>query len=58
MTASLARVPATASAADLCGALRQDGAVIVEDLLDAELLERFNKELDPLMRRSTRTGAS
>ena len=49
MTASLARVPATASTADLCEALRQDGAVIVEDLLDSELLERFNKELDPLM---------
>ena len=29
--------------------MREDGGVIVEDLLDAELLDRFNRELDPLM---------
>lgn len=49
MTATLARIPASASAATLLAALERDGAVIVEELLDADLLERFNRELDPLM---------
>jgi ectoine hydroxylase-related dioxygenase (phytanoyl-CoA dioxygenase family) len=30
-------------------ALQRDGAVIVEDLLDADVLARFNAELDPLL---------
>ena len=30
-------------------ALREDGAVIVEELLDPDLLGRFNAELDPLL---------
>jgi len=43
----LARIPVTAPAAEIVGALEQDGAVIVEDLLDADVLARFNAELDP-----------
>ena len=30
-------------------ALERDGAVIVEQLLDADLLARFNAEIDPLI---------
>lgn len=33
----------------LVDALERDGAVIVEDLLDADLLARFNAELDPFI---------
>ena len=41
--------------ASSCGAevvtavLRRDGAVIVEDLLDSDLLDRLNAEIDPLL---------
>jgi ectoine hydroxylase-related dioxygenase (phytanoyl-CoA dioxygenase family) len=34
---------------DIASALAEDGAVIVEELLDEELLERFNAELEPLL---------
>jgi ectoine hydroxylase-related dioxygenase (phytanoyl-CoA dioxygenase family) len=34
-------------------ALVEDGAVIVEDLLDADLVARFNAELDPLLDATT-----
>ncbi|TMA35044.1 MAG: mitomycin antibiotic biosynthesis protein [Deltaproteobacteria bacterium] len=37
------------SAADVVAALDSHGAVIVEGLLDADLLARFNAELDPLL---------
>jgi ectoine hydroxylase-related dioxygenase (phytanoyl-CoA dioxygenase family) len=37
-------------------ALKEYGAVIVEDLLDQDLLQRFNAELDPLLER-THPGA-
>jgi ectoine hydroxylase-related dioxygenase (phytanoyl-CoA dioxygenase family) len=45
----LTRVPASAPAERIAAALETDGAVIVEDLLDRELLTRFNAELDPLV---------
>lgn len=45
----LTRVKASEPAETITGALTRDGAVIVEELLDADLLERFNAELDPLL---------
>ena len=43
------RIPASAPVADLAAVLDADGAVILEDLIDRELLDRFNAELDPLV---------
>ena len=45
----LQRIPGDAPARLLVDALERDGAVIVEDLLDADLLARFNAEIDPLI---------
>jgi ectoine hydroxylase-related dioxygenase (phytanoyl-CoA dioxygenase family) len=42
-------VPVDAPPQLIVGALERDGAVIVEGLLDADLLGRFNAELDPLL---------
>ena len=49
MAAQLARLPACGPVADILQAIREDGGAIVEDLLDADRLDRFNRELDPLM---------
>jgi ectoine hydroxylase-related dioxygenase (phytanoyl-CoA dioxygenase family) len=43
------RTAASAPVTEIAAALDADGAVIVEDLIDAELLARFNAELDPLV---------
>jgi ectoine hydroxylase-related dioxygenase (phytanoyl-CoA dioxygenase family) len=45
----LQRIPADAPAEKIVDALEGDGAVIVEDLLDPDLLTRFNAELDPFL---------
>src|SRR5258705_13376912 len=45
----LQRIPADAPPPRIVEALERDGAVIVEDLLDADLLRRFNAELDPFI---------
>lgn len=45
----LQRLPASAPEQDIVDALERDGAVIVEDLLDADVLARFNAELDPFL---------
>ena len=45
----LTRVKASDPVEDVVTGLQQDGAVIVEGLLDAEVLARFNAELDPLL---------
>jgi ectoine hydroxylase-related dioxygenase (phytanoyl-CoA dioxygenase family) len=45
----LERIPADAPTSLIVKALERDGAVIVEDLLDADLLARFNAELDPFI---------
>ena len=45
----LQRIPAEAPTQSITEALERDGAVIVEDLLDADVLGRFNAELDPLI---------
>src|SRR4051794_26372304 len=48
----LQRIPVSAPASDIVGALDRDGAVIVEDLLDADVLGRFNDEIDPFLERA------
>jgi ectoine hydroxylase-related dioxygenase (phytanoyl-CoA dioxygenase family) len=45
----LQRIAASEGADPIVDALRRDGAVIVEDLVDHDLLARFNAELDPLL---------
>src|SRR3954468_391669 len=45
----LQRIAASAAVADIAAALDADGAVVVEDLVDDDLLTRFNAELDPLV---------
>ena len=45
----LVRLDASAPVDEITRALSRDGAVIVEDVLDADLLDRFNAELDPLL---------
>jgi ectoine hydroxylase-related dioxygenase (phytanoyl-CoA dioxygenase family) len=46
---ALARIPADSPTTRLVEALERDGAVIVEDLLDADQLGRFNAEIDPFL---------
>ncbi len=45
----VSRIHASAPAADIAAVLQEDGAVIVEELIDDDLLARFNAELDPLV---------
>jgi ectoine hydroxylase-related dioxygenase (phytanoyl-CoA dioxygenase family) len=45
----LERIPATTNGDGIVDALERDGAVIVEDLLDPDLLARFNVEIDPFL---------
>jgi ectoine hydroxylase-related dioxygenase (phytanoyl-CoA dioxygenase family) len=52
MSASLVHLSARAPIGDIVHALSADGGVIVEGLLSAETLVRFNAELDPLLERS------
>ncbi len=52
MTASLQRLHASDPIERIVAALRDDGGVIVEALLDRDALERFNAELDPLLERA------
>ena len=42
----------------MVAALQHDGAVIVEDFLDADLLSRFNADVDPLMDDTPRGGSA
>ena len=49
MTAMLPRFSATSPLDTVVAALREHGGVIVEDVLDRELLRRFNAELDPIL---------
>jgi ectoine hydroxylase-related dioxygenase (phytanoyl-CoA dioxygenase family) len=51
MTVSVTRLRSTDPVDDIVAALSEQGAVIVEDLLDATTLARFNAELDPLLER-------
>ena len=45
----LARLKGEDAIDDVVAALREDGAVVVEGMLDADLLDRFNAEVDPLL---------
>jgi len=45
----LARLKGEDAIDDVVAALREDGAVVVEGMLDADLLDRFNAEVDPLV---------
>ena len=47
--ADLMHVPRETTASELAAALADQGAVIVDGMLDDELLARFNAELDPLL---------
>jgi ectoine hydroxylase-related dioxygenase (phytanoyl-CoA dioxygenase family) len=53
MNDRLRRLPPTAPTDAVVAALRDDGAVIVEGLLSADLLARFNAELEPILERTT-----
>jgi ectoine hydroxylase-related dioxygenase (phytanoyl-CoA dioxygenase family) len=52
MSATIARLSASASADHVVSALRESGAVIVEGVLSVDLLARFNAELDPLLEKT------
>lgn len=41
------RVPSTTPAAEVAAALREQGAVLIEDLLPSDTLARFNAEIEP-----------
>ncbi len=47
-------ISAAAPASDVTDALERDGAVIVDGLLEADLLARFNAELDPFLENAPR----
>jgi ectoine hydroxylase-related dioxygenase (phytanoyl-CoA dioxygenase family) len=47
--AQVARLKGTDSVDEVVAALTEDGAVVVEGMLDGALLDRFNAELDPLL---------
>ena len=47
--AHVPHLPSTTSSREIAKALDENGAVIVEDLLDSDTLRRFNAELDPLL---------
>ena len=49
MPASLIHLQADDPIADIAGALTEHGGVVVEGLLDRATLERFNREIDPLL---------
>ncbi len=51
MTAIVPRFAASVPTEDIVTALREHGAVIVEGVLDADLLARFNAEIDPILER-------
>ncbi len=51
MTARIARLSSSAPTEKIAAALHDDGAVIVEDVLEPGLLARFNAELDPILER-------
>src|SRR5262245_9103686 len=49
MSAGIPRLVASAPTEDIAGGLLEHGAVIVEGVLDADLLARFNAEIDPIL---------
>ncbi len=53
MSSGIPRFAAASSAPNVAAGLREHGAVIVEDVLDRDLLARFNAELDPILERTS-----
>lgn len=53
MTASIPRLAASAPTDDIVAALAEHGALIVEGVLDADLLARFNAEIDPILEQTS-----
>jgi ectoine hydroxylase-related dioxygenase (phytanoyl-CoA dioxygenase family) len=51
MGAGIPRLSASAPAERVAAELREHGAVIVEEVLDPDLLARFNAEIDPILAR-------
>ena len=49
MGSTIEHLPADGSIGDAVAALEEDGVVILEDLIDVDVLRRFNAELDPLL---------
>jgi ectoine hydroxylase-related dioxygenase (phytanoyl-CoA dioxygenase family) len=49
MGASLIHLRATDPLAEIVGTLQEHGGVVIEGLLDADTLARFNAEIDPLL---------
>jgi len=47
------RLHARAPSDEVAAALREHGAVIVEDVLDGDLLARFNAEIEPILARTS-----
>jgi ectoine hydroxylase-related dioxygenase (phytanoyl-CoA dioxygenase family) len=47
MTATIERLKANAATEDIVTRLRRDGAVIVENLIDSDVIARINEEVDP-----------
>ena len=56
--AELRGVPATAPVEDVVRVLREDGGVIVEDLIDAGTIAAINAEVDPTSRPPIRRCAT
>jgi len=52
MGAQIERLAATDSTERIVAALQEHGAVIVEGVLDADLLARFNAEIEPILERT------
>jgi ectoine hydroxylase-related dioxygenase (phytanoyl-CoA dioxygenase family) len=48
----LARIKASKPCEEITRTLQEEGAVIVEELLDPDLVRRFNEELDPVLERA------
>lgn len=53
MSATIQRLRASGPTDDVVAALHDDGAVIVEGLLDRDLLARFNAEVEPILARTS-----
>ena len=56
--AELRGVPATAPVEDVVRVLREDGGVVVEDLIDAGTIAAINAEVDPTSRPPIRRCAT
>jgi len=53
LSAAVPRLSATRTTEEVVAELREHGAVIVEDVLETDLLARFNAELDPVLERTS-----